>query len=390
MQKQDYIYMIADNVMVYHINLPPELEGDKLHAHLDKFDEDTLKIIASFGKKLLEHFFIISKNKNSDDLVETLEKMKKLAHISGPKGNLSYLNEDQIEFILTKIDGLKLDEVTDQKIAMIGDKLLEQKYGGSNVQYNQNQALENQISSASFYLQRMGYTQQEIKEKMDSVREDPSKLDAIFNLPPKEVMNLPAQAQEGSTSGGNQENSTEDGGIPSQASQSRIDQIIDTIKQDIDDERKQKVEELVNKIKDYLRDPFKDRYEEVFKQMHPSRLKRIYRILKDEKKRSDRIPILLEWFFISHLLENIEVKVEHWQVSTSADHGQTGVYTAGINFARFDNVIRDEDDYSDRKLRKVIKIGRKILEKPTKKALQKMGQDLVATTGFDEHLYFTD
>lgn len=390
MQKQDYIYMIADNVMVYHINLPPELEGDKLHAHLDKFDEDTLKIIASFGKKLLEHFFIISKNKNSDDLVETLEKMKKLAHISGPKGNLSYLNEDQIEFILTKIDGLKLDEVTDQKIAMIGDKLLEQKYGGSNVQYNQNQALENQISSASFYLQRMGYTQQEIKEKMDSVREDPSKLDAIFNLPPKEVMNLPAQAQEGSTSGENQENSTEDGGIPSQASQSRIDQIIDTIKQDIDDERKQKVEELVNKIKDYLRDPFKDRYEEVFKQMHPSRLKRIYRILKDEKKRSDRIPILLEWFFISHLLENIEVKVEHWQVSTSADHGQTGVYTAGINFARFDNVIRDEDDYSDRKLRKVIKIGRKILEKPTKKALQKMGQDLVATTGFDEHLYFTD
>ena len=390
MQKQDYIYMIADNVMVYHINLPPELEGDKLHAHLDKFDEDTLKIIASFGKKLLEHFFIISKNKNSDDLVETLEKMKKLAHISGPKGNLSYLNEDQIEFILTKIDGLKLDEVTDQKIAMIGDKLLEQKYGGSNVQYNQNQALENQISSASFYLQRMGYTQQEIKEKMDSVREDPSKLDAIFNLPPKEVMNLPAQAQEGSTSGGNQENSTEDGGIPSQASQSRIDQIIDTIKQDIDDERKQKVEELVNKIKDYLRDPFKDRYEEVFKQMHPSRLKRIYRILKDEKKRSDRIPILLEWFFISHLLENIEVKVEHWQVSTSADHGQTGVYTAGINFARFDNVIRDEDDYSDRKLRKVIKIGRKILEKPTKKALQKMGQDLVARTLFEEHLYFTD
>jgi hypothetical protein len=124
--------------------------------------------------------------------------------------------------------------------------------------------------------------------------------------------------------------------------------------------------------------------------MHPSRLKRIYRILKDEKKRSDRIPILLEWFFISHLLENIEVKVEHWQVSTSADHGQTGVYTAGINFARFDNVVRDEDDYSDRKLRKVIRIGRKILEKPTKKALQKLGQDLVATTGFDEHLYFTD
>ncbi|MGV9171476.1 MAG: hypothetical protein ACOC35_02750, partial [Promethearchaeia archaeon] len=295
-------------------------------------------------------------------------------------------------FILTKIDGLEMNEVTDEKIAMIGDNQLEKKYGGNVQQYSKSQALENQLSSASFYLQRMGYNQQEIKEKMNMVREDPAKLDEIFNLPPKEVMNLPPEAREASGSSAQEAPAEEgsEGGVPSQASQSRIDQIIDATKKDIDDERQEKVAEILEKIKDYLRDPFKERYERVFKQMHPSRLKRVYRILKDERKRSDRIPILLEWFFISHLLENIEVKVEHWQVSTSADHGQTGVYTAGINFARFDNVIRDDDDYPDRKLKKVIRIGRKILEKPTKKALQKLGQDLVATTGFDEHLYFTD
>ncbi|MGV9171566.1 MAG: hypothetical protein ACOC35_03210, partial [Promethearchaeia archaeon] len=79
MQKQDYVYMIADNVMVYHIDLPPELEGDKLHAHLDKFDEEALRIIASFGKKLLEHFFIISKDKDPEEINNILKKMQKLA-----------------------------------------------------------------------------------------------------------------------------------------------------------------------------------------------------------------------------------------------------------------------------------------------------------------------
>ncbi|KKK51976.1 hypothetical protein LCGC14_3109580, partial [marine sediment metagenome] len=31
-----------------------------------------------------------------------------------------------------------------------------------------------------------------------------------------------------------------------------------------------------------------------------------------------------------------------------------------------------------------------LLESPTKAAMQKLGQDLIAETGFDEHLYFTD
>ena len=87
------------------------------------------------------------------------------------------------------------------------------------------------------------------------------------------------------------------------------------------------------------------------------------------------------------MLSKIELKVEHWQVSSSAGHGDAGVFTAGIDFSRYDNVIKD---FSDDKLTKIINIARKILQHPTKKAIQKLGQDLIAETGFDEHLYFTD
>ena len=95
----------------------------------------------------------------------------------------------------------------------------------------------------------------------------------------------------------------------------------------------------------------------------------------------------LEWFFCSTLLSKIELKVEHWQVSSQAGHGTTGVYTAGIDFSRYDNIVRD---FPDSKLTKVINVSRRILQNPTKNALQKLGQDLIAETGFDEHLYFTD
>ncbi|MFX1281952.1 MAG: hypothetical protein ACFFA3_21565, partial [Promethearchaeota archaeon] len=61
MQKSDYVYMIADNIIVYQITLPEDLQGNKLHAHLNKYDEDFLKIIAGFDKNFLEHFLIISK-----------------------------------------------------------------------------------------------------------------------------------------------------------------------------------------------------------------------------------------------------------------------------------------------------------------------------------------
>jgi len=91
--------------------------------------------------------------------------------------------------------------------------------------------------------------------------------------------------------------------------------------------------------------------------------------------------------YLSLLLSKIELKVEHWSVSSSASHGSTGVYTAGIDFSRYDNVVRD---FPDGKLTKVINIARRILQNPTKRAIQKLGQDLIAETGFDEHLYFTD
>jgi len=97
--------------------------------------------------------------------------------------------------------------------------------------------------------------------------------------------------------------------------------------------------------------------------------------------------LYLEWFFCSHLLSNIEVKVEHWQTSSAAGHGTTGVYTAGLDFSRYDNIIRE---FPDSKLTKVVNISRGILRNPTKKAIQKLGQDLLVTTGHDEHLYFTD
>ena len=59
----------------------------------------------------------------------------------------------------------------------------------------------------------------------------------------------------------------------------------------------------------------------------------------------------------------------------------------GISFSRYDNIIRD---FPDTKLTKIINIARRILQNPTKKAIQKLAQDLIATTGHDEHLYFTD
>jgi hypothetical protein len=105
------------------------------------------------------------------------------------------------------------------------------------------------------------------------------------------------------------------------------------------------------------------------------------------KRKSKRTDLYLEWFVSSLLLSKIELKVEHWQVSSSAGHGNAGVYTAGIDFSRYDNIIRE---FSDGKLEKVVNITRRILRNPNKKSIQKLGQDLIAETGFDEHLYFTD
>jgi hypothetical protein len=94
--------MVLDNVLVFNINLPPEFQNNGLNAHLNKFDEDYVKIIAGFNKNFLEHFLTISKGKSQNDIAELLKKMEKIAYMVGPIGNLSYLGSDQVDHILMK------------------------------------------------------------------------------------------------------------------------------------------------------------------------------------------------------------------------------------------------------------------------------------------------
>ncbi|MFX1409154.1 MAG: hypothetical protein ACFFA6_02285 [Promethearchaeota archaeon] len=387
MQKSDYIYMIIDNILVYNINLPSDLEGNKLDDHLNIFDEKHLKIVAGFNKDFLEHFLIVSKGKNSADLDEILKKMEKISVMIGPTGNLHYLSSHQIQYILTKLGSMKLNEIKEANISKIADEQLEKEFGP---QYGTSAALENQLASAAFYLSNLGYSYQEIEDKFREVRQDPSMLDQLFTLPQKEIYNLPSELQQGniSTSGSQISSSTQDvPTVDSQEIQNVIEHHIESIEHDITGERAQKVEEILQLIKDHVKDKMTDYYERVFRQMHPDRLNRAYKMLKDTKRKSKRMDLYLDWFFCSTLLSKIELKVEHWQVSSSAGHGNAGVYTAGINFGRYDQIIRD---FPDNKLSKVISIARRILQNPTKKAIQKLGQDLIAETGFDEHLYFTD
>ncbi|MFX1316264.1 MAG: hypothetical protein ACFE9T_10400 [Promethearchaeota archaeon] len=387
MQKSDYIYMIIDNIMVYRINLPSDLEGNKLHDHLNIFDEKHLKIVAGFNKDFLEHFLIVSKGKKSADLDEILKKMEKISFMIGPTGNLHYLSSNQIQYILTKLGSMKLNEIKEGNISKIADEQLEKEFGP---QYGTSAALENQLASAAFYLSNLGYSYQEIEDKFREVRQDPSMLDQLFTLPQKEIYNIPPELQQGNGSTFSREirpNAQEEPTVNSQEIQNVIAHHIESIEHDITGERAQKVEEIIQLIKDHIKEKMTDYYERVFRQIHPDRLNRAYKMLKDTKRKSKRMDLYLDWFFCSTLLSKIELKVEHWQVSSSAGHGNAGVYTAGINFGRYDQIIRD---FPDNKLSKVISIARRILQNPTKKAIQKLGQDLIAETGFDEHLYFTD
>ncbi|MHA1253512.1 MAG: hypothetical protein ACTSRP_26295, partial [Candidatus Helarchaeota archaeon] len=118
MQKSDYISMIIDNIMALGIKCPPELEGDKLYNHLNGFDEKILRIVAGFNRVFLEHFLIISKGKTQKDIEDFLKKMEKVSYMIGPTGNLSYLTDEQIEYILTKLGSLKLNEITEEKISL--------------------------------------------------------------------------------------------------------------------------------------------------------------------------------------------------------------------------------------------------------------------------------
>ena len=387
MQKSDYVYMIIDNIMVYNINLPTDFEGHKINEHLSKYDEKHLNIVAGFNKNFLEHFLIISKGKNPADLDEILKKMEKISLMIGPTGNLHYLSSNQIQYILTKLGSIKLNEIKEANISKLADEQLEKEFGPS---YSTSAALENQLASAAFYLSNLGYSSQEIEDKFREVRQDPSMLDNIFTLPPKEIYNMPSELQQESPSTSSSQNNLSSQEVPtidSQEMQNVIAHHIESIEHDITGERAQKVEEILQLIKAHVKDKMTDYYERVFKQIHPDRLNRAYKWLKDTKRKSKRMDLYLDWFFCSALLSKIELKVEHWQVSSSAGHGSAGVYTAGINFGRYDQIIRD---FTDGKLTKIIHIARRILQNPTKKAIQKLGQDLLKSTGHDEHLYFTD
>ncbi|MFW9783189.1 MAG: hypothetical protein ACFFFB_12975, partial [Candidatus Heimdallarchaeota archaeon] len=150
MQKSDYVYMIADNIIVYQISLPEDLQGNRLHVHLNNYDEKYLKIIAGFDKNFLEHFLIISKGKDQEDLAEVLKKMEKISYMIGPTGNLNYLASNQIQYILTKLGSLKINEIKEAKISEIADEQLEKEFGASN---EATSVIDNQLASAAFYLQ---------------------------------------------------------------------------------------------------------------------------------------------------------------------------------------------------------------------------------------------
>ncbi|MFW9947841.1 MAG: hypothetical protein ACFFDX_13535 [Candidatus Odinarchaeota archaeon] len=385
MNKTDYLYMILDNILVFNINLPPEFQGNGLDEHLSKFDEYGLKVIAGFNKNFLEHFLKISKGRTQNDIEDTLKKMEKISYMVGPIGNLNYLTPEQVNFILTKIKTFKLEEINEEKIGLVADDLLREQFGSPG-NYSAADALENQLSSAAFYLMNMGYSDEEIQEKFNEVRQHPSKLGELFTLPQKEIYSMPNEITEQSHSV-SPPSSSESEADNHQSFNDVIARHVQSIHQDITEDRAQKVDEILQEIKAHVKDNMSELQEKVFRQMHPDRLNRALKMLRTTKRKSKRMQLYLEWFSESFLLSKIELKVEHWQVSSSAGHGNAGVYTAGIDFSRYDNIIRE---FPDNKLTKVVNITRKILQNPSKKAIQKLGQDLIAETGFDEHLYFTD
>ncbi len=389
MQKSDYIYMIADNAMIFGINLPNELQGNKFNSYLNKFDDYILSVIAGFNKTFLEHFIIIAKGNDKKGLDLILKKMEKIASFIGPTGSLNYLSNNQVELILTKLNSLSLNEITQDKIASIADERLQQQFSSSS--YTQTHQIENQLSTAAFYLIEMGFPQHEIQEMINQARNDPSRIDSLFNIARRDDMPLstaPSASPGSSASSYSSQSSSEPVAIESSPDMEKaIGDYVQQVQHEQPPERANKVAVLLGKIKDHVKELMTDYYEQVFQQIHPDRLNRALKMLKESKKKSKKIPLLLEWFFCSHLLENIEFKVEHWQVSSHATQGRAGVYSAGISFSRYDQIVKG---FNEGKLSRVVNIMRRILQTPSKRAIQKLGQDLVAETGFDEHLYFTD
>ncbi len=379
MTSQDYIDFIFENILIFKLNDKPEFQEDKLRPILNAIDENSLKIAAGFNKYLLTYFILKVINEDKIHLEENLKKLEKLSLLIGPMGALSYFTPNQMEYVLDKLNSMPFDDITEEKISILGDEQLHQEFGGSG--YTSQDALLNQLTSAEYYLKEMGYSDEEIKVKVEAAKKNPETIDSLFSAPRKEIMSLPPELQQRNV---NSETSTP---VDEGKKEEAISRHIASIQSEGDEERNQKVEEIVEKIKKIVKDAMNENQEKVFRQMHPDRLNRAFKMLTDTKRKADRISLYLDWFANSFLLSKIELKVEHWQVSSAARQGSTGVYTAGIDFSRYDNIIKD---FSDSKLEKVVNISNKILVNPSKKAIQKLGQDLIAETGFDEHLYFTD
>ncbi|GAI94046.1 unnamed protein product, partial [marine sediment metagenome] len=117
----------------------------------------------------------------------------------------------------------------------------------------------------------------DIQEKFQEVKEDPSKLEALFTLPPKEIYGMPDEVHQMSnppsrnrpSAGSSQASTTIEN---SQATQNAIDQHIQSIQHEVTGERAKKVDAIMQLIKDQVKENMKENYERVFRQIHPSDL----------------------------------------------------------------------------------------------------------------------
>jgi len=326
MKKSDCINLISINSVYYNIEMPAFLQDNKLIDYLMTFDLKYLEIIAGFDKTLLTHFFRFENGMNQKTVKSFLKKMLKFSYMIRPTGKLSYLTPSQIEYLLSKIDEIKIDELTERKVIIIGDAFLK-------------------------------------KEPKEEVEERELKLSPI----PKNNTELEEPIN----------------------TQDVITKNIKFIKKKVSDERDERVEKLVHQIISITNGKVTNLDGLVFKQMHPDRLKRLLKFLKDtDYDNKERKDLYIEWFILSLIVSKIEYKVEHWQLSTESEKGEAGVYTAGIDFSRYDNIIKKIKSDT---LTKILNYIKQILREknPSKKAIQRLGQRLIAQTGHDEHLYFT-
>lgn len=383
MEKADYIYMIKDNALILGAQLPDQLIGDGLDKYLITLPVNVLEHLAGFDKKFLEFFFEKAPKKTEQDIVILLDKLTKISYFVGPIGDLSYLTEEQVKYILNKIEDIKPEDITSEKINVISDEVLMEQFGGSANQ--QQVSFDNQLQNIRFYMREMGYSHEEIEQKIQEAGNDGQKIDDLFSLPEKTIVSRPPMtgAQAGDSGSIGQGMSDSITGPPTEFSLESLRREVP----EITEERARRVEEIMEKIKDKCKDILTEDHDAIFHEIHPDRLNRIFNILKTQNRKSPKFKLLLDWFMYSIYLSSIEVKVEHWQVSSHASRTAAGVYTAGIPFGRYDRIV---EEFTEKKLEKVINIAKRILSNPTKDRIQKLGQDLTAETGFDEHLYFTD